>query len=89
MKKKVAHRGRCYLMEAQIVLDGVGGIEYGSFGSDDQHKAVQSLSIKQVFNYLYSLIIYTVKSSNVFSASMVRLWLLWEERGMNKGHIEV
>lgn len=35
------------LVEAQVVLDGVGGVEDGPAGADDQDEAVQSLEVKR------------------------------------------
>ncbi len=36
-----------YLVEAQVVLDGVRGVEDGPTGSDNQDKTVESLWVKQ------------------------------------------
>lgn len=35
-----------YLVETQVVLDGVRGVEYGPTGSDNQDKTIESLWIK-------------------------------------------
>lgn len=34
-------------MEAEVVLDGVGGVEDGPSGSEDQDEAVESLWVEQ------------------------------------------
>lgn len=34
-------------MEAQVVLNGVGGVEDGPAGRDDQDEAVESLRVEQ------------------------------------------
>lgn len=36
-----------YLVKAQVVLDGVRGVEDGPAGGDNQDKAVESLRVKQ------------------------------------------
>lgn len=36
-----------YLVKAQVVLDGVRGVEDGPAGGDNQDKAVESLWVKQ------------------------------------------
>lgn len=36
-----------YLVEAQVVLDGVWGVEDDPTGSDDQDKTIESLWVKQ------------------------------------------
>lgn len=36
-----------YLVETQVVLDGVRGVENGPIGSDDQDKTIESLWVKQ------------------------------------------
>lgn len=39
--------GGWYLVEAQVVLDGVGGVEDGPAGCDDHDEAVESLRVKR------------------------------------------
>ena len=34
-------------MEAQVVLDGVGGVEDGPVGAEDQDKAIESLERRE------------------------------------------
>ena len=36
-----------YLVEAQVVLDGVGGVEDGPVGAEDQDKAIESLERRE------------------------------------------
>lgn len=36
-----------YLVETQVVLDGVWGVEDDPTGSDDQDKTIESLWVKQ------------------------------------------
>lgn len=39
-----------YLVEAQVVLDGVRGVEDGATGSEDQDEAIESLQVKHRIN---------------------------------------
>lgn len=35
-----------HLMEAQVILDGMGAVKYGATCSDDQDNAIQGLLVK-------------------------------------------